>query len=134
MKPEDQRIALAEWDGWKLTTLIIEEDDAVPSLGIYPGENVFWTFNGRVVRASAPPDYLNDLNAIRPLLLKLDPRQQKVFAVTVECLVESGKARTFSKNAFVDFIEAPSEFIFQMLTLSPELLCKALLKTLRLWK
>lgn len=125
MKPEDQRIALAEFDGWEYLG-----DSALKQVAWMcwsSPEDPEW-------RLSEPPNYLSDLNAIRPLLLKLNDAQQKVFAHYVADLTSDPDSKLgYEEDDYFSYIEVRAGFAFKMLTLSPELLCKALLKTLKLW-
>ena len=134
MKPEDQITALAKWEGW---IEVRAEVDWMPLelTGIYTfthpkdPEKIKYYVSRKPI-----PNYLSDLNAIRPLLLKLSPVQQQMFANYVSDFADNPEARTrYDEDDYFGHIEAPADFAFKMLTLSPELLCKALLKTLKLW-
>lgn len=129
MKPEDQITLLARFDGY------LPDPETKLWYGLGPGGEILAGFKNGIV---APiPNYLSDLNAIRPLLLKLSPVQQQMFANYVADFADfadNPEAKTrYDEEDYFGFIEVPADFSFKMLTLSPELLCKALLKTLKLW-
>jgi hypothetical protein len=65
MKPEQQRIKIAEMCGWK------------PHKVIYPGrvDHGWKNVEGGSFRKS-PPDYLNDLNAMREAVMSRTPEEQ----------------------------------------------------------
>ena len=134
MKPEDQITALAKWDGW---VEVRAEVDWMPLelTGIYTFPHPKDPEKIRYYVSRKPiPNYLSDLNAIRLLLLKLNTKQQEVFTNYVEDLAENPEAALgYDETHYYGYIETPPTFVFKMLTLSPELLCKALLKTLKLW-
>ena len=134
MKPEDQIIALAKWDGW---VEVRAEVDWLPLelTGIYTFPHPKDPEKIRYYVSRKPvPNYLSDLNAIRTLLLKLNTKQQEMFAYYVSDFADSPEAKTrYDEDDYSGYTEVPADFAFKMLTLSPELLCKALLKTLKLW-
>ena len=124
MKPEDQRIALAKWDGF--TSVTRDANPYAPITGILYGSGSH--------DSKSIPNYLSDLNALRPLLLKLSPVQQQMFACYVSDFADSPEAKTrYDEDDYFGYIEVPADFAFKMFILSPELICKALLKTLKLW-
>ena len=127
MKPEDQITALAKWDGWTWNLSSDVGGKAFPECWTHDDHGFAWTDREL-------PNYLSDLNAVRPLLLKLNTKQQEVFAYYVSDFADSPEAKTrYDEDDYFGYIEVPADFAFKMLTLSPELLCKALLNTLKLW-
>ena len=126
MKPEDQITALARFDGY------LPDPETKLWYGLGPGGEILAGFKNGIV---APiPNYLSDLNTIRPLLLKLSPVQQQMFANYVgDLAIDPDSKISYDEDDYFGYIEAPADYTFKMLTLSPELLCKALLKTLKLW-
>ena len=86
MKPEAQRIAIAEWCGYERWV----SSDGTHSLLTKPNETqrAYWIQCGDKINSTADikaisdrvPDYLNDLNVLREAWLKLSPGQQDVFA------------------------------------------------------
>ena len=64
MKPEQQRIAIAETCGWNLTETAVTYPNGLV-IGFHPPEYV------REVFLKACPDYLNDLNAMHEAEKKL---------------------------------------------------------------
>lgn len=81
MTPQEQRIALAEWDGWKR----VETTEQVMHWpgGMLPTKVVRWCqklikfgkekFPLGVIEEDELPDYPSDLNAVHELEKKLDP-------------------------------------------------------------
>lgn len=84
MSPEKQRIAIAEFDGWKRGGMVIEGyGQTVPERtgGGWTKSSVY------VAIPDELPDFLHDLNAVRQAWLRLDKRQQIIacFKLTNMC-------------------------------------------------
>ncbi len=67
MTPEQQRIAIAETCGWKITETAVTYPNGLV-IGFHPPEYV------REVFLKACPDYLNDLNAMHAAVMSLPDR------------------------------------------------------------
>jgi hypothetical protein len=125
MKPEDQITALAKWDGWAWNPSTDIGGKAFPECWTHDDHGFAWSHHEL-------PNYLSDLNAIRPLLLKLNAEQRDLFCEYVVELTETPDSPFVFSGCFGAFDLLPRE-LFPLLTSPPELLCKALLKTLKLW-
>lgn len=78
MKPENQRIAIAEACGWQFANSHSPETKETAIMcWVRPG-NSFW-------QTEKLPDYFNDLNAMHDAEMSLNPDQQKRF---IEYLIE----------------------------------------------
>lgn len=113
MTPEQQRIALAEWAGWKRPNhpdvMKLKKGWATPEL--------WWMCPKGVLRFKHDiPDYLNDLNAVHELEKKLDQSQCHTYT---EHLASSPQDGTWAGCC--------------MWHISAAQRCEALLKTLNLW-
>lgn len=102
MTPEEQRIALAEWAGWK------ELRD-----GRYKKDGVVERF---------PPDYLNDLNAVHEMEIKLGSSQCAAYR---DILEQNNDSYSNMNGSCVDW---------SLVHATAAQRCEALLKTLNLWK
>lgn len=73
MTPQEQRIALAEWDGWSHLDKPLRVDRGFEGWG-----NAYWTdYNGHA-RFDCP-DYPSDLNAVHELEKKLTMEQARKY-------------------------------------------------------
>jgi len=101
MTPEQQRAALAEWAGWEA-----EQPD--------------WD-----VGRGFPPDYLNDLNAVHELEMKLPKENLGLYATNLSRVVGyagiNNSGEWLPHNAYIWHATAAQR-------------CEALLKTLNPWK
>lgn len=77
MNPEKQRIAIAEFCGWKCS----------PPNRSWP--QPYWTDpNSRVLKVESElPDYLNDLNAMHEAETRLKPQQWRIYSDKLMVLV-----------------------------------------------
>lgn len=121
MTLEQQRIALAEWDGY--TRLI---GDPWKSMGVLafipPGMSIvtFIKVGEPAVYLEELPDYLNDLNAVHELEEKLNDEEHLWFRMKLwDVVIESTNEDRWDRS----FISATAAQR-----------CEALLKTLNLWK
>ncbi len=110
MTPEEQRIALAEWAGWKYSPSANSSIKHEAIMAWYRPGNSPW-------HLEQLPDYLNDLNAVHELEEKLTPLQWNDYANKLIQYWEAGGTR------FAGAIHATAAHR-----------CEALLKTLNLWK
>lgn len=72
---EDGKL-IAEWCGWSQEVITFDEDDAIPSIGIYPGSNVVWKSPQNSYSRTGPIDCTTSLDAFHTLehiLVKRDP-------------------------------------------------------------
>lgn len=121
MTPEQQRIALAEWAGWKRP----DHPDVMKVKEGWTKPEAWWMCPQGVLRFKHDiPDYLNDLNAVHELEEKLTFEQAEQFEdelchIVVKCNEQQKK-------------QAPWRFAVAHATAAQR--CEALLKTLNLWK
>ena len=111
MKPEEQRIALAEWAG------NVELDYETQARILYGRQGS----RGALVTI---PDYLNDLNAVHLLEMKLTFEQAEQFEDELCDIVVK----------YNEQLENPAPWRFAVAHATAAQRCKALLKTLNLWK
>lgn len=72
MTETEQRIAIAEWCGWKWAPgKVIEFGADIP-------RNIWYAPSGLACK-SGPPDYLNDLNAMHEAVLRLRELDAKLY-------------------------------------------------------
>lgn len=113
MKKEKQRIKIAEWMGW---ADIRRENDI--TVGVKPG-----TLASHLI-----PDYLNDLNAVRELELKLSGAPNYRMWYEIE---EANNVKTdFEK--YIDLLDEECEIEPYIASAAER--CESLLKTLDLWE
>ncbi len=113
MTPEEQRIALAEWDGWKYSPSANSSIKHEAVMAWYRPGNPPW-------HLEQLPDYLNDLNAVHELEMKMrgtleqyhnDPVMHRRWKEYQYYLIQRYGASATAEER-----------------------CEALLKTLNLWK
>jgi hypothetical protein len=131
MKPEEQRIAIAEACGW---TTIGRIDQYDPPVG-FPAGKLTVAGNQRSL-----PDYLNDLNAAHAAALELvggdigrDLNARHQLRVFVRLLMGLTNPRYAPDWPDCDSYSSFS-VLHLMLGLSADKICEALLRTLNLWK
>ena len=112
MKPEQQRIAIAEACGWKTSTETVEHTDGYQ----WTETRKFWL--SPTQKKDALPDYFNDLNAIHEAVKSL-PQNLKPRYFAYLCTVASG---AISLNGYSEATEATAAQR-----------AEAFLKTLNLW-
>ena len=135
MNEQEQRIALAEWDGWKwyrrpatgpwsdkpmralYNPLLVPEYVATLALADMSERECNEVF---LWREGMIPDYLHDLNAVHGLILKLNGEQMRVFFAH---LMPYPIPRLASVEDFIDAFRS-----------EPNKQCEALLRTIRKWK
>lgn len=117
MTPEKQRTALAEWRGWKRP----DHPDVMKFKEGWTRPEEWWMCPQGVLRLKKDiPDYLNDLNAVHELEKNLTDEEHLCFRVKLwDMVIESTDECRWDRN----FISATAAHR-----------CKALLKTLNLWK
>lgn len=118
MTPEQQRIALAEWAGWKWDSIPADGGcfGWVSPEGGFPQDGI-----------ESLPDYLSDLNAVRDLEQKLTNAQRRYYA----------KMLISVHPLHYDPIEASDDGymkLFLIAHMDAAQRCEALLKTIGLWK
>jgi len=122
MKPEEQRIAIAEFCGWKEVEFGVGHNSNL-CLGHKP------TFhNNKIISYTVDyvvPDYLNDLNAIRRAEKKLD--SERLVGVYVATLLEIVLPDEWQ---VVNHITTTRAFVYATAAQRAE----ALLKTIGKWK
>lgn len=111
MKPEEQRIALAEWAGY------VELDYETQARILYGRQGS----RGALAKI---PDYLNDLNAVHLLEMKLPFEQAEQFEDELCDIVVKYNEQQ----------EKPAPWRFAVAHATASQRCEALLKTLNLWK
>lgn len=121
MTPEEQRIALAEWDGW--VEVYAPVDWMLGELtGIYTfphptdPEKIKYYVSRKPV-----PDYLNDLNAVHLLEKKLPDKHKRSYAFILAQVLDTTPT-----------VDLDDQFLNIHATSAQR--CEALLKTLNLWK
>lgn len=115
MKPEQQRIKLAEWRGWTDCRII----GSSRWFGIPPGQ-INKGDNYRLI-----PDYPLDLNAVHELRGKLPmTRQEQCAKNLIQIVLETKEVGT------------PATLLgcFMVAAASAEQWCEAILRTLNLWE
>lgn len=114
MKPEEQRIALAEADGW-----IVDSD--------YPNQFRSNAFTGEVLHVNELPNYLHDRNAMNEALQVLCPADRVVFG-------ELLAAELGYDDDYYDGWNIGADAFFEALTAPLDKVSRAFLKTLGLWR
>ena len=125
MKPEAQRIAIAEARGWSVTSN--PDGQGVKWIGpngegLHGGGKHGWGFNDEPIHSTLP-DYLNDLNAIMPVVQELPLYQFVEVANYLRKLVKTSDGLT--------------EAVRMALTIAlatPEQWCEAFLRTIGKWE
>lgn len=112
MTPEEQRIALAEWAGWKYSPAANSSIKHEAIMAWYRPGNSPW-------HLEQLPDYLNDLNAVHELEMKLTDEEFDKFRWVLWDLVKRGSVKEWERA---------------QLSSTAAQRCEALLKTLNLWK
>lgn len=88
MKPEAQRITIAEACGWRLDPMVsLDMKEVAIMCWIRPGNSDWQT--------EKLPDYLNDLNAMHEAEKVLTPRQQLYYQVFLQKLIGLPKPGCF---------------------------------------
>jgi len=115
MTPEEQRIALAEWAGWKYSPSANSSIKHEAIMAWYRPGNSPW-------HLEQLPDYLNDLNAVHELEKRLSISDREAYRSIL------------SQNAifYPETIGTCTDWC--LIHASAEERCEALLKTLNLWK
>lgn len=117
MTPEEQRIALAGWAGWRKEFIHGNGLDA--DVWIEPTGNRCF-----LAEIDALPNYLNDLNAVHELEGKLTFEQAEQFEDELCDIVVK----------YNEHQENPAPWRFAAAHATAAQRCEALLKTLNLWK
>lgn len=130
MTPESQRIALAEWGGWKWRLPMQSKRSDRPNWLISPDGKGCAVWPNGDLGGLMPPDYLNDLNAVHELEERLDDRQREQYGDLL--------ATRFCGFHYIDYEgwdggEDPSGF-FWMAHLTAAQRCEALLRTIGRWE
>jgi hypothetical protein len=126
MTPEAQRIALAEWEGWKAVQNTGAAGGFIPQSP--EGESYYYTLGATPELAILKlcHDYLNDLNAVHELEKRLTPEQCDLYDMTLSRIVS-----TDWPDRLPDGRLATEPYVW-IATAAQR--CEALLKTLNLWK
>lgn len=119
MTPEEQRIALAEWAGWKYSPSANSSIKHEATMAWYRPGNSPW-------HLEQLPDYLNDLNAVHELEKKLDYEMRYNYAEVLSSVV-------LDRSELV-WWDLASHETFDVSHATAAQRCEALLKTLNLWK
>lgn len=120
MKPDEQRIAIAEWVGWKQREK--SHRAMVPCGNQFSYDNFFWNDpHGRPDKG--PPDYLNDLNAMHEAEGLLKGSQIRDFEISLIKLLNLPLESTPYEGSTFPLIHATAAQRTE-----------ALLKTLGLWR
>lgn len=119
MTPEEQRIALAEWAGWKYSPDANSSIKHEAIMAWYRPGNSPW-------QLEQLPDYLNDLNAVHELEEKLTAEQQFEYVYALNEAL--GLVPLDSPASYREAVL----WVFTHSTSAQR--CEALLKTLNLWK
>lgn len=116
MTPEAQRIAIAEWCGWKPQKCVSPIDGKT--------ELTLWYSQGpRVVTSASIPDYLGDLNAMHEAEEKLTGDDRRTFIFRLyDVLGGAGSRPTWSAD------------IFNYAHATAAQRCEALLRTIGKWR
>jgi hypothetical protein len=132
MKPEEQRIAIAEACGWKFIPEYYHGEDQPPEFTTVTPE-------GKHL-CGHYPDYLNDLNTAHAAVLELvggdigrDLDARHRLRVFVRLLMVETNPRYAPDWPDCDSYSSFS-VLHLMLGLSADKICEALLRTLNLWK
>ncbi|WP_309386067.1 hypothetical protein [Cerasicoccus frondis] len=120
MSPEEQRIALAEWAGWKYV-----ENNPSDKFWQQPDGSTngvkFWANKDHPNIISYLPDYLHDLNAVHALEKRLKGFAVNIYGKELRKIVERDTTDELGSEAELWHATAAQR-------------CEALLKTLNLWK
>lgn len=114
MTPEEQRIALAEWDGWKYSPSANSSIKHEAVMAWYRPGSSPW-------HLEQLPDYLNDLNAVHLLEKKLPDKHKRSYAFILAQVLDTTPT-----------VDLDDQFLNIHATATQR--CEALLKTLNLWK
>jgi hypothetical protein len=117
MTPEEQRIALAEWAGWKYSPSANSSIKHEAIMAWYRPGNSPW-------HLEQLPDYLNDLNAVHLLEKKLTFEQAEQFEDELCDIVVKYNEQQ----------ENPAPWRFAVAHATAAQRCGAILKTLNIWK
>ena len=131
MTKEQQRIKLAEWDGWKVTTSYDPKGYLWSAYNQQTGE--YSHCNQGLSKEHAErvclPDYLNDLNATVELIKKAilgNAELERAFIKNLNAILD--------RRADDDAGLVIYEYEMAQITAAPDEFCEALLKTLGLWE
>lgn len=131
MKTEKQRIAIAEWCGWKRSQTTKEEfaESRIHDIWVDPSGKRY------IHGITCPPNYLNDLNAMHEAEKRLDAGQRRAFAHNLEVIVfyngdTKNEPNNFSPEG--DYHELDESFAVYHATAAQR--AEALLKTLGKWE
>lgn len=145
MTPEAQRIALAEWDGFRWYRMPKHPSDSrryrtlfLPLVHEYEGQSPEWLekadgsescANWEYMRKEGyVPDYLNDLNVVRTLEVRLSPAEFAEYKHELMTVIIGAEV---PNPAWLQS-GLPSSSLAICAT-APQR-CEAILKTLNLWK
>lgn len=121
MTPEEQRIALAEWAGWKYSPAANSSIKHEAIMAWYRPGNSPW-------HLEQLPDYPNDINAVHELIHRLPSGLREVTFISKLAKVCGFDPQ--GENAW-DRLHAGR---FAVVNATATQRCEALLKTLNLWK
>jgi hypothetical protein len=124
MKPEDQRIAIAESQEW--TIVDFYPGDAIPNP--VPPKTVYWDPERKHKSYPSLPDYLNDLNAIRGAI---DYARETMRGIEKDPFWCDGQFAVMA-NTVVGRNHWDSDAPLMLIT-APQY-CEIYLRTLNLWK